>query len=59
LYGCQFWSLILKEGSRLKEFENREVSRIFESKWDEMIGGWRKPHSDEFHKLKPSLIKAE
>jgi hypothetical protein len=40
-------------------FENRVLRRIFRSKRGEVIGGWRKPHSEELHKLyfSPSLIR--
>jgi hypothetical protein len=54
LYGCQFLSPTLKEGQRLKVFEKKWLSRIFEPKWGEMIGDWRKLHSEEIHKLDPS-----
>jgi hypothetical protein len=39
-------------------FENR-VLRIFGLKRDEMMGGWRKLHNEEFHDLYswPSIIK--
>jgi hypothetical protein len=29
LYGCEIWSLTLKEKSRLRVFENRALKRIF------------------------------
>jgi hypothetical protein len=32
-------------------FENRELRRIFGSKRDEIIGGWRKVHNEELHNL--------
>jgi len=35
LYGCETWSLILREERRLKGFENRVLRRIFVTKWDE------------------------
>jgi hypothetical protein len=40
-------------------FENRVLRRIFEPKWDEMIGGWRKLHNEEFHNLYywPNIIR--
>jgi hypothetical protein len=41
LYGCETWSLTLSKGHRLRVFEKR-VLRIFESKRDEVTGGWRK-----------------
>ena len=37
LYGCETWSLTLREKRRLRVFENR-VLRIFGPKWDEVTG---------------------
>jgi hypothetical protein len=47
LYGCETWSLTLKEEHRLKMFENRVLRRIrvFGPKWDEVTGGRRKLHN--------------
>jgi hypothetical protein len=42
LYGCETWSLILRDESRLKEFENRVMRRIFGPNRDEVFGVWRK-----------------
>jgi hypothetical protein len=55
LYGCEIWSLILEEEHRLWFSENRMVRRIFESKRDEVTGGWRKLHNEELHNLYSSL----
>jgi hypothetical protein len=41
LYGCETWSLTLREEHRLRVFENRVLRRISELKRDEMMGGWR------------------
>ena len=38
LYGCETWSLTLREESRLKLFENRVLRRIFEPKMNEVTG---------------------
>jgi hypothetical protein len=38
LYGCETWSLILKEECRLRVFENMVLRRIFGPKRDEVIG---------------------
>jgi hypothetical protein len=40
-------------------FENRVLRRIFEPKWNEMVGGWRKLHNEELHNLysSPSIIR--
>jgi hypothetical protein len=39
LYGCETWSLILKEGHKLRAFENKVLGRIFRVKRDEVVGG--------------------
>jgi hypothetical protein len=41
MYGCETWSLILREEFRLRVFENRVLSRIFGPKRDEITGEWR------------------
>jgi hypothetical protein len=41
LYGCETWSLTLREEHRLRVLENR-VLRIFGPKGDEVTGGWIK-----------------
>jgi hypothetical protein len=51
LYGCETWSLTLREEHRLRVFENRVLRRIFGPKRDEVIGGWRKLHNEELHNL--------
>jgi hypothetical protein len=51
LYGCETWSLILREGQRLRGFENRVLRRIFEPQRDEVKGEWRKMHNGELHNL--------
>jgi hypothetical protein len=42
LYGCETWSLILREESRLRLFENRVLRRIFGPAMDEVAVEWRK-----------------
>jgi hypothetical protein len=42
LYGCETWSLTLREERRLREFENRVLKRVFGPKRDEVTGVWRK-----------------
>ena len=48
LYGCETWSLTLREEFRLKVFENRTQSRIFGHKKDDN-GEWRTLHNEELH----------
>jgi hypothetical protein len=51
LYGCETWSLTLREEHRMRVFENRVLRRIFGPKRDEVTGGWRKLHNEELHSL--------
>jgi len=46
LYGCETWSLTLREERRLGVFENRVLRRVFEPKRDEVTGEWRKLHNE-------------
>jgi len=39
LYGCEIWSLTLREERRLRVLGNRVLRRIFGSKRDEVTGG--------------------
>jgi hypothetical protein len=50
-YGCETWSLTLREKHRLRVFENRVLRRIFGPKRDEVTGEWRKLHNVELHNL--------
>jgi hypothetical protein len=59
LYGCETWSLALREENRLRVFENRVLRRIFGLKRDEVTGEWRKLHNEELRDLysSPSIIR--
>jgi hypothetical protein len=58
LYGCESWSLTLREERRLREFENRALKRIFGPKRDEVTWEWRRLHNDELNDLysSPNMI---
>jgi hypothetical protein len=58
LYGCETWSLTLREEHRLRIFENRVLRRIFGHKREE-DGSWRKLHNDELHNLysSPNIVR--
>jgi hypothetical protein len=51
LYGCETWSLTLREEHRPRVFENRVLGRIFGPKRVEVTGEWRKLHNEELHNL--------
>jgi hypothetical protein len=49
LYGCDTWSVTLREDHRLRVLENRVLRRIFGPKTDEVTGEWRKLRNEELH----------
>jgi hypothetical protein len=57
LYGCETWSITLREEHRLRVFENRVLRRMFGPKREE-DGSWRKLHNDELHSLysSPNIV---
>jgi hypothetical protein len=57
LYGCETWSLGLRE--QLRVFENRVLRRIFGPKRGGVTGGWRRLHNEELRDLysSPSIIR--
>jgi hypothetical protein len=58
-YGCETWSLTLREEYGLKVFEKRALRRIFGPKRGEIIRIWRKLHNEELHNLysSPNIIR--
>jgi hypothetical protein len=59
LYGCETWSLTLREEHILRVFENMVLRRIFGPKRDEASEWWRKLHNEELPDLyySPSIIR--
>jgi hypothetical protein len=59
LYGCETWSLTLREEHRLSVFENRVLRRIFGPKRDDVTGEWRKLHNEKLRILysSPNIIR--
>jgi len=45
------WSLTLRDGRRLRVFENRVQRRVFGPKRDEVAGEWKKLHNEELSDL--------
>jgi len=59
VYGCETWSLILREESRLRVFENRVFRRILGPKGDKVTGKWRKIHNEVLNNLysSPNIVR--
>jgi len=51
LYGCETWSLTLREERKLRVFENMVLRRIFGPRMDEVTGKWRRLHNEELNDL--------
>ena len=51
LYGCETWSLTLREERRLRVFENRVLRRVFGPKKDAVTREWRELHNEELNDL--------
>jgi hypothetical protein len=51
LYGCETWSLTLREEHRLRLFENMVLRGIFGPKRDGVTGEWRRLHNEELNDL--------
>jgi hypothetical protein len=59
LYGCETWSLTLREKRRLGVFKNRALREIFGTKRYEVTREWRKLHNEELNDLycSPNIIR--
>jgi len=59
LYGCETWSLTLREERRLRVFENRVLRRVVGSRRDEVTGEWRKLHNEKLNYLycSPNIVR--
>jgi hypothetical protein len=59
LYGCETWSVTLRERRRLRVFENTVLRIIFWPQRDEVTREWRKLHNEEHNGLyfSPNIIR--
>jgi len=58
LYGCETWSLTLREERKLRVFENKVLRIIFGPRRDEVPGDWRRLHNEELNDLysSPNIV---
>jgi hypothetical protein len=47
IYGCETWSLTLREEHRLRVFDNRVLRKVFGPRRDEVTWEWRKLHNEK------------
>jgi len=59
LYGCEAWSLKLREERKMRVFENMVLRRIFGPRRDEVTGEWRRLHNKELSNLysSPNIVR--
>ena len=59
MYGCETWSLTLREERKLRVFENMVLRRIFVPRRDEVTGEWRRLHNEELNDFysSPNIVR--
>jgi len=59
LYGCETWSLALREERKLRVFEKMVLRRIFGTSRNEVTGKWRILNNEELNHLysSPNIVR--
>ena len=60
-YGCETWSLTLREERRLRVFENMVLRRIFGPRRDKVTEEWRRLYNEELNDLycSPNIVRVK
>jgi len=59
LYGCETWSLTLREETKLRVFDNMVLMSILGPRKDEVTGEWKRLHNEELNDLysSPNIVR--
>ena len=59
LYGCETWSLTVREERKLRVFDNIVLRIIFGPRRDEVTAEWRRLHNEELNDLysSPNIVR--
>ena len=59
MYGCETWSLTLREERKLRVFESMVLRRIFGPRMGEVTGEWRRLHNEELNDFfsPPNIVR--
>jgi len=59
MYGCETWSLTLREERKLRVFENTVLRRIFGPRRDKVMEEWRRLYNEELNDLysSPNIVR--
>ena len=59
LYGCEIWSLALREERKLRVFLNMVLRRTFGPRREEVTEEWRRLHNEEINDLycSPNIVR--
>jgi len=59
MYGCETWSLTLREEEKLRVFVNMVLRKIFVPRREEVSGEWRRLYNEELNDFysSPNIVR--